>query len=715
MQSVNSEGALGPAVPVDMTCASSLVAVHQAVAALRQGEVDLGLAGGVHAVLSPTVTNFMAEYGMLSAGGRCRPFDAAADGFVRGEGCGMVVLKRLSDAEADGDRIWGVIRGSAVNQNGASAGLTVPNGTAQQQVLEEALSRAGMAPSEVDYVEAHATGSQLGDPIEVRALAAVYGRGRDANRPLLVGTVKSNIGHLEPAAGIAGLIKVMLSMRMGVIPKHLHFEDPNPHMDWDELPVRVTSEALDWPVPPDSPPRAGISAFAISGTNAHLVVEGYSALEPASAAAAGRGFPAGSPQPVPIPSSGPIAELPSTEELRPRRSRLLPLSGKTGVALRGLARSYISWLDDHTGDPSPEDPKTRRLLSDMAWTAAVGRSHFSHRAGVVFDDLPSLQERLSVLAGSDGGSEPRTATTVAFAFAGEGSQWAGMGEELYETEPVARAVLEHCDAAMREERGSSLLDVMFGGAGPGGDLDDPLWTRPALYALECALVALWTAAGVRPSAVVGRGPGELAAGLAAGVFDLVQGLRIASARAAEVSAFSSERQARSSSVDREAALEDAMLAPPSLTFVSNATGRVAGPNEVLDAGYWRQRTHQHGTPDRAARTLADLGVDLVIEIGPQPDLGRAVALAWPTASADGRGSPPVVSSLCRPTPGNSAPPSEAGFAGAVAGAYEAGLPISFAGLFSGESRRRISLPSYPFQRKPFWFNDYRSPMSVATP
>ena len=708
-------GLMGPAVPVDMTCASSLVAVHQAVAALRQGEVDLGLAGGVHAVLSPQVTNFMAEYGMLSMTGRCRPFDAAADGFVRGEGCGMVVLKRLRDAEADGDRIWGVIRGSAVNQNGASAGLTVPNGTAQQQVLEEALSGAGLDPSEVDYVEAHATGSQLGDPIELRALAAVYGRGRDANRPLLLGTAKTNIGHLEPAAGIAGLIKVLLSMERGVIPKHLHFEDPNPHMDWDEFPVRVTSEAVDWPLPPDRPPRAGISAFALSGTNAHLVVEGYSTRDRASPQDGGWQSPAGSPWPVPIPPSESIAELPAAEKLRPRRTRFLPLSGRSASAVHDLARSYISWLDDRAERLSPESLETRRLLSDMAWTAAVGRSHFSHRAGVVFDDTASLQEQLRALAELDGESKPRTVTTVAFAFAGEGSQWAGMGQELYESEPVARAVLDHCDAAMREERGSSLLDVMFGRAGSGGDLNEPAWTQPALYALECALVALWSAAGVRPSVVFGRGPGELAAGLTAGVFDLEHGMQIASARAAGMAATPGKRPTTSSSVGLAKALDDIMLVPPTLTLVSNVTGQVVGPNEVLDARYWRRQTHQLGTPDRAARTLADLGVDLVIEVGPQPDLGRVVALAWPAASGEGPGMPAVVSSLDRPPAGSSVPAREIGFAGAVAKAYEAGLSISFAGLFSGESRSRISLPSYPFQRKRFWFNDRRPPTSGLTP
>ena len=364
-------GLTGPAVPVELNCASSLVSVHHAMTSLRQGEVNLALAGGVNTVLSPGKTGEMAELGMLSRDQRCKTFDASADGFARGEGCGMLVLKRLAEAEADGDRVWAVLRGAAVNQNGPSAGPTAPNGPAQERVIEAALAQAGVAPAEVDYLEAHGAGSALGDPIEVQAAAAVYGNGRQEDSPLLIGSVKTNIGHLETAAGVAGIIKVVLAMQRGVIPRQLHFREPNPNLEWDRLPVRVVSSMVDWPHNPRRPPRAAISSFGISGTNSHVVVEGY---------------------------TNPIAadDTPPGNE-----SRLLPLSGKTGEALRDLARRYLSWLDERAGEAPSDSGVSRELLADMAWTAGVGRAHFAYRKGIVFNDVSSLREGLEALAQAD--------------------------------------------------------------------------------------------------------------------------------------------------------------------------------------------------------------------------------------------------------------------------------------------------------------------------
>ena len=311
----------------------------------------------------------------------------------------------------------------------------------------------------------------------------------------------------------------------------------------------------------------------------------------------------------------------------------------------------------------------------MAWTAGVGRSHFDYRAGVVFRDVASLRDGLKMIAEVDEGPEPVAATKVAFAFTGEGSEWVGMGQALYESEPVVRAVLDRCDAVLREERGASLLDVMFGRTDSKGALDDPAWTQPATYALECALVALWASVGIRPSAVVGQGLGELAAAQAAGVFGLEEGLRFAA-----------------QSLD---GLEGVQIAPPSLAFVSSVTGRVMESGDALDEAYWQRQSSESVAFDRCVETLAELDVQVVVEIGPDEVLGPMVASAWPE-SANGTGAPVVLSSLRRDSQG------DAGFVAAVAGAYEAGLTGSFAGLFAEETRSRISLPSYPFQRRRHW-------------
>ena len=331
-------GLEGPTVALDTACSSSLVAVHQAVSALRQGEADLMLVGGTQAIFNGRLTQLRAQAGMLSPEGQCKAFDASANGFVRGEGCGIVVLKRLSDAEADGDPIWGVIRGSAINQDGASAGLTVPSAPAQVSVIEDALLQAGIAPAEVDYLEAHGTGTEVGDPIELNSAAEAYGKGRAPDRPLLVGSIKTNMGHLEPTAGIAGFMKAVLSVRQGVIPKHLHFNNPNPRVDWANLPVKIADEKLAWPPTDGRPPRAGISSYGWSGTNAHVLVEGYGLSDSNESANGNVAWPAGRTLSV-ADSAAPV-----TPEERP--ARLLPLSGKSDDALRDSAKAHLSWLEE---------------------------------------------------------------------------------------------------------------------------------------------------------------------------------------------------------------------------------------------------------------------------------------------------------------------------------------------------------------------------------
>ena len=662
-------GLMGPTMPVVLNCAASLVAVHQAVGALRQGEVDLALVGGVNAIFSPGLTREMAGLRMLSPEGRCKTFDASADGFVRSEGCGMVVLKRLGDAEANGDRIWGVIRGSAVNQNGATAGPTVPNGRAQQRVIEEALDRGGVSPDQVDFLEAHGAGSALGDPIEVQAAAAVYGRGREPDHPLLIGSVKTNIGHLESAAGVAALIKVILAMKRGLIPKQLHFRNPTPHVHWDELPVQVAADTVDWPRRPGQPPRAGVSAFGISGTNAHVVVEGY-------------GPPAHDSPPSDV---GGLAR----RDFQPRAARVLPLSGKSEAALRALAERYLGWLDRQAGPHATPGTVADSLLVDMAWTAGVGRSHFGHRAGVVFHDANSLRAGLRAVAEGDGPDSPRaapdsgTAPKVAFVYAGVGNEWtviAEIAERLYETEPVARAILDRCDAVLNDERGDiSLLDAMFGSTNARSALHDPAWAQPAIFALECALTAMWSSVGIRPTVVVGHGLGELAAACSAGVFELEDGLRLAATRGMLMAAKDDALDAL------EATCAEISFSPPSVRMLSHVTGRLVPADEVLDGAYWREQAHQPESRPRDLRALADLRVDLVLEIGPQAASGPVPLHDWPEAAGS----------------------EDIAFAEAVTTAYEAGLPVSFAGLFAGEKRCRISLPGYPFQRRRHWFDAAR--------
>lgn len=532
--------------------------------------------------------------------------------------------------------------------------------------MEEALAQAGVSPSDVDYLETHATGSQLGDPIELNAAASVYGKGRDEDRPLLVGTVKSNIGHLEWAAGIAAFIKAVLSMNNGVIPPHLHYQDPNPNFEWDRMPVRVTSDRTAWPTNSGRPPLAGVNAFGLSGTNAHVLVEGYGGSSGDGVETIGSGLPIGDPQPIPVAPSEQAGDVSTSGEGTMERTvRLLPLSGKSDGALRELAKRYLSWLDGAEGRASDS------VLSDLAWTAGVGRSHFPHRAGLVFSDVEQLLRKLRALADTDDASDrevPDEAAKAAFAYTGNGSQWGGMGEALYRSEPVARAILDRCDDLIRQERGVSLLDVMFGRSGIERDLNDPAWAEPVMYALQCALTAQWASVGIRPNAVVvGNGSGALAAAQAAGVLGLEEGLRLATALG-DVKGTRSDEDTQASRESLEAALAGIAVAAPTASLVSSATGQLLNSGDTPDLEDWFRVDSEPAPLSGCSETLAQLGVGIVVEIGPEAE----------------------------------SPESDDSFVKAVAGAYEAGLDISFAGLFAGEARRRIALPTYPFQRRRHW-------------
>ena len=690
-------GLQGPAMPIDMACASSLAAVHQAVTSLQVGEVDMALAGGVNATLSPGSSSFLRDHGMLSASGRCRAFDAGADGYVRGEGCGMVVLKRLSDAEADGDRIWGVVLGSSVNQNGVSAGLLAPNGPAQERVITEALARAGIGPGDIDYVEAHCVGSEFGDPIEMNAVASVFGDGRDSDSPLLVGSVKTNIGHLELASGAASLIKTVLAMRQGVIPATLHFSDLSPHADWASVPVQVVSQTVDWPAAADRLPTAAVNSFGLSGTNALVVVEAYEGQSADGAVP----WPVGVAKPVGV--EPPEADEFSTSDVdRARATRLLPLSGKSPAALRALARRYLEFLDGRDDELAGDTAEPARLLADMAWTAAAGRSHFGHRAGLVFDDAIQLRHGLEELARSDERSHEgalREPAKVAFAYSGGADGLLDAVRHLYETEPAARRVLDDCNTVLLERGGASLLDGVLGNGSDDREIPDEVTT----FALQCALTALWQSVGVTPSVVIASDLGKVAAAQAAGGISLKQGIRAVVAQC-ELMAAIVESGAGSAPTHPGEVLSGVALAPPSVTMVSADSGRTFRSGEVMDASFWDADAHDPVAPLDLARVLHDLGVNALVEIGSSAEISAPLLESWPTSQPGGAASTlPVALASLQPRRGDRARTPRGGeFTDAVARAYEAGLTISAAGLFAGEERRRVPLPGYPFQRVRHW-------------
>jgi acyl transferase domain-containing protein/acyl carrier protein len=487
-------GLQGPALTVDTACSSSLVALHLACRSLRAGESAVALVGGVNVMCAPQTSIALTKSHMLAPDGRCKTFDAAADGFARGEGCGVLVLKRLDEAVADGLPVLAVIRGTATNQDGRSAGLTVPNGPAQEAVIRAALADARLAPDDIDYVEAHGTGTALGDPIEIRALAAALGRGRSPDRPLRVGSVKTNIGHLESAAGIAGVIKVVLALQHGRIPRHLHFRTPSPHIPWSDIPVRVTAAEEPWQ-PGERKRRAGVSSFGFSGSNAHVVLE-----EP--------------PAPAKRPSPAGAAE-----------THCLPLSARSAAALRELARRAARTLE---AEPQP-------ALGDVARLAGSGRAHHGHRLAVVASSVAEARSALAAAAddrphpalrlGADAAQEP---PEVVFLFTGQGSQYLGMGRALYASNEAFRATIDACDAILgADAAGLTLKAVLWEAAGA---LDETVWTQPALVAIEIAAARMWQSFGIEPAAVIGHSLGEYAAACVAGVFPLADCLRLVAAR-----------------------------------------------------------------------------------------------------------------------------------------------------------------------------------------
>ncbi|MET8778478.1 SDR family NAD(P)-dependent oxidoreductase [Nocardia sp. NPDC004654] len=711
-------GLQGPAVTLDTACSSSLVAVQSAWDGLRAGRCDLALVGGVNLQLAPETTIGFCRLASLSPDGRSRAFDADANGYVRADGCGVLVLTRLSAARKHGDRVLAVVHGIGVNHDGRSNGLTAPNGRAQQRVIREALAQAGIRPDEVDYVEAHGTGTPLGDPIEATALAEVYGENRAA--PLLIGSVKTNIGHTEAAAGVAGVIKAVLMMQHAKIPPSLHFHTPNPLIDWSALPLEVVREPRAWPETGHGR-TVGISSFGMSGTNAHLILR----------------------QPAPESARTPSDSAP----------QVLVLSARDDVALVESAKRWADRLGGSGGE-----------LADFAYTAASGRTHFEERLAVVAETADAAAARLRAAAAdmrsAVRGRVERTAAApkVALLFTGQGSQYPGMARGLFESEPVFRRALRHCDDVLGPiADGIGLLDALYADRGSAEVLSRTVFTQPVLFAVEWALWEMWRDWGITPAAVLGHSVGEYVAACAAGAMQVDDALRLIAVRgrlmqslpdggamlaveadpatiarlleryepAVAIAGFNSPTQIvvagprralellrddvaaagiRASALDVSHAFHSPLMDPilddladaarrivwrdPAIPLISNVTGAPLCVGE-LTAEYWATHARQPVRFAEGMRALAELGIGVFLEIGPQPTLstlgGRAIESTARFVAALRRGRDDREMT-----------------ANALAQLYVGGVTIDWERVHRPHARRRILAPTYPFQRQRYW-------------
>jgi acyl transferase domain-containing protein/NAD(P)-dependent dehydrogenase (short-subunit alcohol dehydrogenase family)/D-arabinose 1-dehydrogenase-like Zn-dependent alcohol dehydrogenase/acyl carrier protein len=740
-------GLEGPAVTLDTACSSSLVAIHMACTALRSGDCSLALAGGVTVLATPGLFIAFCRQRALAPDGRCKSFAESADGTGWGEGSGVLLLERLSEARSRGHRVLAVVRGSAMNQDGATNGLTAPSGFAQQQAVRQALADARLSPEEVDVVEAHGTGTELGDPIEAQALLATYGQ-RPAERPLWLGSIKSNIGHTQAAAGVAGVIKMVMAMRHGLLPRTLHVDQPSKEVDWSAGAVSLLKDEVPW-APEDRPRRAGISSYGISGTNAHMIIEQVEELiEPAEEGA---------------------------EELRSDTDAVAwVVSGRSETALRAQAARLRAHVLSR--------PELR--AQDIARSLA-GRSAFEHRAVVLDTSREGLLAALASLAGSEpggngagvlSGSKRREGGT-AFLFTGQGAQRVGMGRELYEAFPVFRASFDASCAHLDELLGCSLRAVVFGedehaepSAGGERLLDRTLFTQTGLFAIEVALFRLLETWAVRPDYLIGHSIGELAAAHVAGVFTLADACRLVAARGrlmdelpaggAMVAVQASEAEATSwlaeqgegvslaavngpeaivLSGDEQAVFEsarvwrergrkikqlrvshafhsarmDAMLEPfarvaetvsffePTIPIVSNLTGEPAGVQELCTPGYWVSHVRSTVRFAAGAQWLGAQGVGNFLELGPD---GVLSAMTKECAAESEQSVAPVAAPLLR-----SDRPEALTLLEALAQAWIAGADVGWEAVAAGAGGRAVELPTYAFQRERYWaawFKDY---------
>nr|AKA59093.1 type-I PKS [Streptomyces sp. WAC2288] len=759
-------GLEGPAVTIDTACSSSLVALHLAAQALREGECAMALAGGVTVMATPgTFIDFSKQRG-LAQDGRCKSFASAADGTGWAEGVGVLLLERLSDARRHGHRVLAVVRGSAVNQDGASNGLTAPNGPAQQRVIRQALERAGLHPSEVDTVEGHGTGTVLGDPIEAQALIATYGQDRPEEDPLWLGSIKSNIGHAQAAAGVGGVIKMVQAMRHGVLPRTLHVDEPTAQVDWSEGAVRLLTEARDWPSV-DRPRRAGVSSFGISGTNAHVILEA-----PAPAAPTPEKTTPATPAPekttpaAPTPeNTTPADNATPADTTRPLTPLLL--TARTEEALRAQASALRAHLDRHPGTD----------LLDVAYSLATTRTHFDRRALVIGTDRATLLSGLDAVAA--GHAAPQvvhgrsTERKVAFLFTGQGSQRVAMGRELYEEFPAFTQAFDTVCAALDRARGSDLgptagrplREVVLDD--PEGLLDGTGHAQPALFAIEVALFRLLEAHGVAPDHLVGHSVGELAAAHIAGILSLDDACRLVAARGRLMAALppGGAMLALRATEDEVAAVlpdgvdiaavngpdalvlsgEEAPLLTLAERFADRATKRLrvshafhsarmepmlaefreiaesmtyhparipvvptagaSGPPDaerMRHAEYWVRQVRETVRFHDAVTHLTAAGVTSFVELGPDPVLTTALR------EAVGEDEPLLTAATLR-----RGRPETTTFAAALGTLLAQGTRVDWEGFYADTGARRVDLPTYAFQRRRYWADATEGPADLA--